>query len=159
MGVAQHATCLLGHTVHHVDKDDGAVAQPHRRGHLTREIDVSRRIHKIQKMLRPLVDVPQRDGAGLHRDTPLLLVWAGVEQPNLASELRGEDAVARNQVVAKRGLAVIHVRHHAEVAGALGPLSEALQGRGGLKTHVKSERAACRKKSRIYIYMYMYLVA
>lgn len=49
----------------------------------------------------------ERDGRGLHRDAPQLLVWPGVQIADLARQFGRDDAICGDEGVGQGGLAMV----------------------------------------------------
>ena len=87
--------------------------------HLVREIDVPRRVDKVQLILHPVDSrVVHRDWVCLDGDAAFLLEIHRVEQLILHFPV-GDGAGAMQQTVGKRRLPVVDVRNNAEITNSL----------------------------------------
>lgn len=114
-GLAQRGVRLDVHPLDGVDEDERRVREARSGGDLGAEVDVARGVDEADAVAGPGAE---RDGGGLHGDSPPLLLVEVVHEAEPSGELRVEEPVParRHQVVGQRGLAVVHVREDARVA-------------------------------------------
>lgn len=114
-GLAQRGVRLDVHPLDGVDENERRVRKARSGGDLGTEVDVARGVDEADAVAGPGAE---RDGGGLHGDSPPLLLVEVVHEAEPSGELRVEEPVParRHQVVGQRGLAVVHVREDARVA-------------------------------------------
>ena len=102
----QHCVGLTTEALDHIDQYEGSISQPQSCCHFTRELNMSRRIYQVDKVLLVVARVIEHDGdrTWFHCDASQLLIRSWIQVPQPTSQFPGDDVVAWNQLIRQRSL-------------------------------------------------------